>query len=170
MRSQKGDTLPQLGAEPSINEGSLVYTTMIEKCGVDAIPKLVNIMILLLCIVGCARSTPLVATDSAPSAVGLVSAAPGEASTVAMPDAPALVIQPSPKVDLKLLRRCCKRIDAIGQTLGQEGVGFVGVASVCEEMAESLEAGAPVTRSRDEWQEPTRRASMIGASHGSVAM
>ncbi len=41
----EGDKLPQLGADPSILEDSLVYTAMVEKSSAEAIPRLVKAMV-----------------------------------------------------------------------------------------------------------------------------
>jgi hypothetical protein len=56
------------------------------------------------------------------------------------------------KAEIGRLRDCCKRVDAIGQAAGQEGVGFIGVASQCNDIASSLERGEPIQLGFQDWE------------------
>jgi hypothetical protein len=117
---------------------------------------------MLVCALGCSKTpavrkpkaaTPatasqLPATSKAPAgSEPITSTTPAQSAAVA----PRAASKHKPRftqVDLVRLRTCCKTLDAMGQALGQEGVGFISLASVCDDLPD--DGGAP-TLQTDDW-------------------
>ncbi len=94
-------------------------------------------------------STQFDRDDAAPSRLD-TDAAHG---TVAGPAPPTSAARAS-RADIVRLRSCCRTFEKLGQgKKNQEGVGLVGLSSVCDDIASSLERGEPSSLNYSDWEE-----------------
>ena len=98
------------------------------------------------------QDVPLPVMDGGANVPRLDAAEPPIQDTATNAPSPGDAPRKMSKADLAQLRRCCRLIEHLGDSRGQEGVGYVSLSTICDDMAVSVEEGTRVHLNYSDWE------------------